>query len=290
VGDVGIRVAPLLLGYNFTPRIGVQLNVPIIARTFRRLESGQIQHGNETGFGDLSLLALARPYSRINDESVVRVSMFGGLKLPSGSPDRLGEESEEDHGGAREDAGALLMDHDTSVARHVHGGPDHEGEMSGIHGHDLALGSGSVDGVIGASVYGSWRRVFFVTSVQYLMRTQGSFDYRYANDVTWRGGPGVYLLLGHGLFGRDYSLAAQVLTSGEHKGDDELDGNDQSDTAITAVYLGPALSVTWGTALAAEFEAEGAGHARAATWRAPSTPRPGAGYRGTSSKPACTKW
>jgi len=46
----------------------------------------------------------------------------------------------------------------------------------------LALGSGSVDGIIGARGFWSWKRGFVVGNVQYLLRTAGDFAYEYAND------------------------------------------------------------------------------------------------------------
>ena len=61
---------------------------------------------------------------------------------------------------------------------------------SGVHGHDLALGSGSFDGIVGTGIYTRWTRAFFNASMQYAIRTKGDFDYQYANDLTWFGGPG----------------------------------------------------------------------------------------------------
>ncbi len=236
-------ITQLLLGYNVIPALGFQLNVPIISRTYRRIENGGIQHGNVTGFGDLSLLGIWRPYSWVGDESVFYGSLVGGLKFPSGSASRLEEEVGMDHG------------HDMP-AGHDHGNDSGEGTVNAIHGHDLALGSGSVDGIIGGQVYVSWRRAFLTAALQYRMRTEGSYDYRYANDLWWSGGPGFYVLLGEDLLGRDYSLSLQAVVSGEHKGKDEIDGAEVGESALTAVYLGPTLAFTWGTSLGAEIAAD----------------------------------
>ena len=203
-------VTQVLLGYNFDSRWGLQLNLPIISRTFRRAVDGGRERGDETGLGDLSLVGLVRPYHRVTERSVLTTTIFGGLKLPSGDPDRLSEEASEDDDDHHDDG--LLASH-----RDRHG----DEETSGIHGHDLALGSGSVDGIIGGQVVFTWERFLWTTMVQYTMRTEGSFDYRYANDVQWRGGPGAFLLLHD-----HYALTAQFLISGERKGMDELDGSD----------------------------------------------------------------
>ena len=41
--------------------------------------------------------------------------------------------------------------------------------------------------------------------------------------------------------------------SGETKGNDKQQGVQLDDTAVTALYVGPGLSATWGTALSAEL-------------------------------------
>src|SRR6476646_8077846 len=49
-------VTQLLVGYSFTPRFALQLNLPIIYRSFQRPVGFGIDHGTEAGLGDLSLL------------------------------------------------------------------------------------------------------------------------------------------------------------------------------------------------------------------------------------------
>ncbi len=239
-------ITQLLFGYNVTSRFGVQLNLPIITRDYRRLEDGALTDGDESGVGDLSLLGIARPYSVATENSVFRFSLLGGLKLPSGSPDRLREELAEDHGEEEEHHDEARI----AAGQESHGGEEH-GEASGVHGHDLALGSGSVDGVIGGQVFASWRQLFFTAGMQYAIRTEGKFDYRYANDLTWNGGPGVFAIAT-----QEYTLALQAVVAGEHKGEDELDGQELDDTAITAVYLGPGITFTWKDALGVDVTAD----------------------------------
>jgi hypothetical protein len=227
-------------------------------RNFRRLEEDGINKGDENGFGDLSLLADVVAYSTVRENAVLRLSLFGGLKLPSGNSSRLREETEEEDGAAdghfqRNEtpdgsdffgptAGRFFPEHGDSA--------DFE---SGIHGHDLALGSGSVDGILGMRLFASWRQIFFAGSLQYLLRTEGSFDYQYANDLLWSAGPGLFVLLGHDLWRRDFSVACQAVLSGETKGKDTLEGNDVDDTSITSMYIGPGFTFTWGSSLSADI-------------------------------------
>ena len=65
-----------------------------------------------------------------------------------------------------------------------------------------------------------------------------NFDYQYANDLTWFGGPGAYLLLNE-----KYTLTLQLAISGEHKGTDTFRGTKAEDTGVTTVYLGPQIGM-----------------------------------------------
>lgn len=250
-------ITQLLAGYQFHPRIGLQLNLPIISRTFRRVEASGVVDGDETGIGDMSLLAIGKPLSWIDTERVAHLILFGGLKFPTGNPDALEEEVQPPPCNPFPDptqcrVSNVRMRLPVDIRPHHNGG----GPPSGIHGHDLALGSGSVDGIVGAQAFGSWRRLFATASVQYLARTVGAFDYQYANDLLFETGPGAYLLLGDNLFGSPYAFGAQVLFSGETKGDDTLDVQRLDDTGITALYLGPAFRFTWGLHLGFDIEAD----------------------------------
>ena len=239
-------ITQLLLGYTVHPRVGVQLSVPIISRTFHRIENDVLVPGDETGIGDLALFTNVRAYSYVNLESVVRLSLLGGLKLPSGNSFPLSEELVEDEVPPPIDP----FDPRNRQRADDGGGAHHqEGSIpSAIHGHDIALGSGSVDFLFGGQLFANWRRFFVTTALQYSANTAGSFGYRYANDLVWTGGPGVFLLLGH-----EDTLGLQAVFSGETKGSDSLNGQPEGGTAITALYAGPGLTFTWGASLSAEI-------------------------------------
>ncbi len=223
--ELNSGVTQFLVGYNFNDRFGVQLNTPIISRSFRRAEGFDIDEGTESGLGDISLLGTWRVLRFEEKKSTFAWSILGGVKLPTGSSDRLFEE-------------VLELSEPPPPA----GAPD-----SAVHGHDLALGSGSVDGIVGTSIYGRYQRVFLTANVQYAIRTEGDFAYEYANDIVWNGGPGVFLVLNE-----SYTIAGQLVVSGEHKGTDTFRGMSADDTGITAVYVGPQVNFTWSDKLGAE--------------------------------------
>lgn len=228
-------ITQVLVAYRVLPRLSLQLTLPVIARTYRRQEQSGVVHGDETGAGDLSLLASGRVVDRVDDEFVSRLSLLGGVKLPTGDAGRLREES----------AGqAAAASRGAAVGGGAHGGEQLE---SGVHGHDLALGSGSTDAVLGAEGFASWRRIFVSGSVQYVIRTSGKYGYHYADDLTWNAGPGAFVRLAD-----PYSVAVQAAISGETKGKDSQDGSSLDDTARTGAYVGPAVRFTWADALGAE--------------------------------------
>src|SRR6478672_6955352 len=50
-------ISQVFAGYNFNERIGVQFNLPVIYRSYKRPDSaGGIDTGTESGIGDTSLL------------------------------------------------------------------------------------------------------------------------------------------------------------------------------------------------------------------------------------------
>lgn len=214
-------ISQIFASYYFNPRLGVQFNLPVIYRSYQRPEGFETDRGTESGLGDVSLLGNVRLYRADRGDWTLSWNALGGVKFPTGSTDRIAEEFAEVE---------------------VPGAPE-----SGIHGHDLTLGSGSYDGLLGTSAYVRWRRAFLSAQVQYAIRSTGDYDYRFANDLTWLGGPGVYLALDH-----RYSLAAQAIVSGEDKGTDTFQGSSAEDTGITTVYLGPQVNFTWGSHLSAE--------------------------------------
>ncbi|MGE5752789.1 MAG: hypothetical protein ACM319_04020 [Deltaproteobacteria bacterium] len=219
-------ITQFLLGYRFDDRIGVQLNIPYIYRSFKRPEGGAIDEGTVSGLGDVALVGTARLYQRLREDSTFLWNALGGVKFPTGNTDRLKEELAEEEP--------------------VPGEPE-----SGIHGHDLALGSGSYDFIVGTDAYWRWKRLFATAAVHYSIRTEGDFDYRFANDLIFHVKPGVYLWLAD-----EGTLGLQLALTGETKGKDKFQGQEAADTGITSLFLGPEASLTWHENLSAELAAD----------------------------------
>lgn len=116
-----------VLGYNFHSRFGLSVNAPFIYRRYRYYEVAGAKEGSVRGLGDIAVVGRWTAFTKTKDDWNWRVNLLGGVKLPTGSDDfvRLDAEREE------------FFD------RFFPAGHDHA--ISGVHPHDLALGSGSFE-------------------------------------------------------------------------------------------------------------------------------------------------
>ena len=210
-------ITQLFLAYQITQAFSFQANFPLINRTYQRPNGFSTDRGSESGIGDASLLGQWAVHQDYN----FSWNLFGGLKLPTGNASRIAEE---------------LSETDSN----------NEAPASAIHGHDLALGTGSYDIIIGTNGRVHSGRFILPANIQYAIRTLGSYGYRYADDFAWQLVPGYYALLQP-----TYSGILGVSISGELKGNDTFRGNVASDTGTSAIYLGPQISLTVGEKMSA---------------------------------------
>jgi len=220
-------ITQFLVGYQFSEKFGLQLNVPYVRRTFKRPTGvagtpAPTESGTESGLGDIALTGKFQARHYRTDNTTFIWNLLAGIKLPTGSADRLKEEAEESE--------------------------DPAAPPSGIHGHDLALGTGSFDGIVGTSVYGRYGRFFGTTDLHVTIRSKGAHDYRYADEWLLAVKPGAYLWLAdEGTFG------LQLAAIGETKGKDTFRGEVARDTGISQITLGPEASLTWHENLSADL-------------------------------------
>jgi len=227
-------ITQLLVGYNFNTSWGVQASVPWIERRFRQETETGTTSGREDGLGDIALTGRWVALDNIGEnQTMLRATLRGGIKLPTGDSDRLAEEQ---HGGEL-GAGVRFSSHDEV----------HEG---GLHEHDLALGTGSIDYLLGADLFASRGRAFVSLAVDYSLRTEGDHDYRYADDLTVSAGPGVFFTHGP----TEHRMAMQLVATMQSKGQDTQAGEKVAGSALTAVYLGPRILYSWRTSLVAHLE------------------------------------
>src|SRR5258706_11909694 len=74
-------ISQVFAGYNFNERFGLQFNLPVIYRSFKRPDSeGGIDRGMESGIGDVSFLATLFPYRKLTENFTFNWSVLGGVK------------------------------------------------------------------------------------------------------------------------------------------------------------------------------------------------------------------
>lgn len=232
-------ITQVVLGAAFLDhRLALQVNIPMIYRSYKRPEGFEIEHGNESGLGDISLLANFVAYrkealfregpgglakdgktaiapGRGEPDFSTTLNLIAGVKFPTGDSSRIKEEFSESE---------------------VEGAP-----ASGIHGHDLTLGTGSYDAIFAAQYFVRYKELFFEAGTQFTLRGDGLHSYHFANDLSWSGGPGVYVYRK----GRQ-SLGLECAISGESKNTDRFQGRVADDTGITSLYVGPRLTAQFG--------------------------------------------
>jgi len=237
-------ITQFVAGYGINDRLALQFNAPFIYRDFRRPEGFGIDEGSVSGIGDVSLLSKAvvwhfasaeRREFNVEGKNPIAIEhepdctcsivALAGVKFPTGDSSRLKEEF-----------------HEVEIP----GAPE-----SGIHGHDLTLGTGSYDGIFGAQSSLRYKNFFGEANGQFTLRGDGRHDYHFANDLTWSAGPGYYLLRK-----RDTLVGCQCVVSGESKDVDRFQGRAAEDTGVTSVFVGPRIIASYDQIsgeLAAEF-------------------------------------
>jgi len=207
-------VTQMYIGYDFAHALGVQINIPMVYRSFRRPHDGGIERGDVSGIGDVSLLAHWAPLHLERPDFILAGRVFAGIKFPTGDSDRVLEEAAE--------------------------GGDEGSVPSGVHGHDLALGTGSVDGIFGADIRVQWKRAFLEAGVQAAVRGSGRHDYDFADDLGWHAGIGIDAFKND-----DLNIAIEARFAGDTKREDSFRGVRATDTGSTVIYVGPKVIATW---------------------------------------------
>ncbi len=197
----------LIARYRFDDTFAASAFVPYISRSFKRPNNGVEETGTVAGVGDISVLGTARLYRHVEADSAFNASILAGIKAPTGDPIQL--KSERDGGGDED--------------------PD-----NAVGGHDLALGSGSWDIVLGANAIGRLDQWYASAQIFYTWHTEGAYQYRIANELTATGSLGYYLVME----ARE-RLGVQINLTGETKGLDTVAGDKTDDTANHNLFIGP---------------------------------------------------
>jgi len=214
----------LSVGYDISDRIGVQLSVPYVYTSSDRIERfARVSKNSDSGFGDLALIGQFSLYQDLQAESATLAGLSFGVKFPTGDTGSLGE--------FRSD-----LDSSSTVLPLRHHNP--AGGLGG--GRLLSLGTGSYDFIFGGNLLRRQGRFLVMGYAQYVHRTEGDFDYRFADDFIWSVGPGYYLHLDH-----EESVVFRLALGGEHKGMDRLNSQKVQGSRVSNIFISPEFIVSF---------------------------------------------
>ena len=101
---VDSSITHLVPGYNFSPRVGVGLSIPVVYRSFRRTDLHYSttappvlmnEKGHESGLGDVALIGRWTGFQKIQMKRGIVINVLGGVKFPTGDTDRIEDEVEQ---------------------------------------------------------------------------------------------------------------------------------------------------------------------------------------------------
>lgn len=207
------------LAYDIDDAWSLFFGVRHSAKSYRREEDvggvDTMVSRTESGFTDPVLGAQYTGVLVQNETRYLALTLFGGVTLPVGNTELIGEEVEEL----------------TSGGGHHHGA---------VHDHDLAMGSGEYGATFMATLDYVEGRFLARASANYTWRPRGDYGYDFADNYGWDLAAGMQLKPGgHAVTG--VALLAGI--TGEHAGNDRIDGTVYEHTENHTVYAGPRLRI-----------------------------------------------
>jgi hypothetical protein len=231
-------ITHLVPGYNFSSRFGINLNIPLEYYDFRRTDIRysttappvvRTEKGGEFGLGDLALIGRATVFQYSDMHRGLIVNLLSGVKFPTGDARRIDDEVQQS-----------LVFQSLLPPGTPHDPLSHS--ISSVHQHQLALGSGSYDGVFALIVNSRYDRFFANGQFQYYLRTHGEENFKFGDEIIITGGPGAFLFLE-----RTWTLSVAVNGTYDSMGRDELIGKVSDRTGSTEWFVGPYVYFSFGT-------------------------------------------
>ena len=231
-------ITHLVPGYNFSSRFGVSVNIPLTYINFRRTDLRysatappvlETETGTDFGLGDVSLITRFVVFEQSTMQYSTVITLLGAAKFPTGDSSRIKDEVEQTK------IFESLLPPGTPHDPLSH-------SIASVHQHDLALGSGSYDGIFGLTASGRWHRYFLNGQFQYYLRTEGESGFEYGDEIMISGGPGAFVWLTED----SGTLSLQANAVYDTMAHDEILGRTSELTGQTGWYIGPLLNFTWG--------------------------------------------
>jgi hypothetical protein len=213
----GFSTTQLGINYDLSEKFGIFLSIPVIGRNFDKINRYRVTEDTDIGIGDT---VIGGNFTLLNRKQVNTTFIAGatlGIKLPTGDT------------GVIEDVSSI--DNYSFLREHPIG--------SSSGGRALTFGTGSYDYIIGGNILTRYEKLLLISSLQYTIRTEGDFNYKFANDLITNINPGYYLMLDDNL-----TIASGINLSGEFKEKDQLSNKKVSGSQFSNIYVGPNVLFT----------------------------------------------
>jgi len=201
--------------------LSVSAFVPWISRGYSRPGATGEERGTVAGLGDSTVLAAARLVHAHQDDDETSVNLIAGIKIPTGRPGQLSSElveaDEASAGGEEIDSGGAA-------------------DPSAVGGHDLALGFGAWDPIVGLSGGTRHGRWFATMQGTWSFNTEGAYRYRVAPELS------ADLGIGYALLDDAWRVTVQGNVTVESKGQDTVAGHPTDDTGNHDLFAGPEVA------------------------------------------------
>ncbi len=213
------KVATTLINLYYSQGLveGTTLDVylPFKSLAYTERPNYTYDSGRDSGLGDISLVLTQQIFGGLRDRKMVDWRVRGGVKLPTGDSSQLNNYPQ------------------APVA------PDPQGRVyptSALYPYDRAVGSGSVDWIVGSSYVVRYEDFFGVVDGQFIGRTAGENDFTFGNTVTVRVTPGYIFSYAKG---NEFSILLDAAYRYDAQAD--YDGTTVADSGQTAFTMGPQL-------------------------------------------------
>ena len=204
----------LLVSVGVTHEFSIFVAPQFLSRQYRALHDGDIESGRTSGFGDMPFGVNYYDCLIHGEKAHLHLGLSAAASAPFGSTSKLREE----------------VDHLTHHHGHSHG------PTGAVHGHDLALGTGSWGGIFGGRLVFEYEDWILEANAHYVLRTKGDYGYKYADSIGWG------LLGGARVARTEYGVASLLISvTGAHSGDDEIEGTVYEKAGHDLIYAGPAV-------------------------------------------------
>jgi hypothetical protein len=213
------KVATTLVNLYYSQQLieGTTLDIylPFESRAYTERPNYTYDSGRDSGLGDISLVATQQLFHGVAERRLVDWRARAGVKLPTGDASQLDEYP----------AAPVPPRGDGRVY-----------PTSGIYPYDRAIGSGSVDWIVGSSYVVRYDDFFGVVDGQYIGRTAGENDFTRGNTVAVHVTPGYIFSYSKG---NEFSVMLDAAY--RYDAQSEYDGATVDNSGQTAFLMGPQL-------------------------------------------------